>query len=51
MRMNFLGNSDIKVSEVCLGTMTFGQQNTKKEAYDQMDLAVDYGVRIGILGK
>ena len=37
--MNFkkLGNTDIKVSSICLGTMTWGQQNTQKEAFAQMD--------------
>ena len=34
-----LGNSDLKVSQVCLGTMTFGQQNSEAEAHDQLDFA------------
>ena len=44
--MNFkkLGNTDIKVSSICLGTMTWGQQNTQKEAFEQMDYALDRGV-------
>jgi len=44
--MNFkrLGNTDLKVSTICLGTMTWGEQNTEKEAYDQIDCALDYGV-------
>ena len=44
--MNFkkLGNTDIKVSTICLGTMTWGQQNTQKEAFEQMDYALDQGV-------
>lgn len=33
-----------KVSRLCLGTMTFGEQNTESEAHDQLDLALDHGV-------
>ena len=41
--MNFkkLGNTDIKVSSICLGTMTWGEQNAQKDAFKQMDYAVD----------
>ena len=39
-----LGNTDIDVSIICLGTMTWGEQNNKKEAFSQMDCALDYGV-------
>ncbi|CAM9537248.1 unnamed protein product, partial [Discosporangium mesarthrocarpum] len=40
-----LGESDLVVSEVCLGTMTWGQQNTPEEAFAQLDLAFDtFGV-------
>ena len=44
--MNFkkLGNTNLKVSTICLGTMTWGEQNTQKEAFEQMDYAVDQGV-------
>ena len=44
--MNFkkLGNTDIKVSSICLGTMTWGQQNTQKDAFEQMDYALDQGI-------
>jgi len=44
--MNFkkLGNTDIKVSSICLGTMTWGEQNTQKDAFEQMDYAVDQGI-------
>ena len=44
--MNFkkLGNTDLKVSTICLGTMTWGEQNTQKEAFEQMDCSLDYGV-------
>ncbi len=39
-----LGNSSIKVSKICLGTMTWGEQNSEKDAFEQMDMAFDYGV-------
>ena len=44
--MNFkkLGNTDLKVSTICLGTKTWGEQNTQKEAFEQMDCSLDYGV-------
>lgn len=44
MKYNFLGKSDIKVSEICLGTMTWGEQNSQQEAFQQMDFAIDRGV-------
>lgn len=40
-----LGSSELKISKVCLGTMTWGQQNSLTEAHDQLDIAFDkYGV-------
>ena len=44
--MNYkkLGNTDLEVSSICLGTMTWGEQNTQKEAFEQMDYALDQGV-------
>lgn len=39
-----LPGTDIEVSKICLGTMTFGNQNTTAEGFDQMDLALDQGV-------
>ena len=44
--MNYkkLGNTDLDVSTICLGTMTWGEQNTQEEAFDQMDYALDQGV-------
>jgi len=44
--MNFkkLGNTDLKVSTICLGTMTWGEQNTQKDAFEQMDYAIDQGI-------
>ena len=44
MKYNTLGNSDIKVSEICLGTMTWGEQNNQLEAFQQMDFALEQGV-------
>lgn len=44
--MNYtnLPNTDIKVSKICLGTMTFGQQNTESDAHSQLDCAVENGI-------
>ena len=39
-----LGTTDISISRVCLGTMTFGQQNSESEGHQQMDYAVGRGV-------
>jgi len=39
-----LGNSDLDVSKVCLGTMTFGQQNDQKQAHEQLSYAIGQGV-------
>lgn len=44
MQYHLLGNSDIKVSQICLGTMTFGEQNTEAEAHSQLDLALQNGI-------
>ena len=41
-----LGRTGIKVSTLCLGTMTFGEQNTEAEGHAQMDYAVDRGINI-----
>jgi len=39
-----LGQTDLKTSLICLGTMTFGQQNTEAQAHQQMDMARDHGI-------
>ena len=39
-----LGNTGLKVSVICLGTMTWGEQNTEAEAHTQLDAALDAGV-------
>ena len=44
MKYRTLGSTNTKVSNICLDTMTWGEQNTEKEGFDQMDLAVDEGV-------
>jgi len=44
MEKTQLGRTGIDVTEICLGTMTWGQQNTPKEAFSQLDMALDYGV-------
>ena len=44
--MNYkkLGNTDLDVSTICLGTMTWGEQNTQEEGFEQMDYALDLGI-------
>lgn len=44
MHEKLLGRTNIKVSLICLGTMTWGCQNTETEAHEQMDYALDQGV-------
>lgn len=44
MKYNPLGATGIKVSEICLGTMTFGNQNDEAEGHAQLDAALDHGV-------
>ncbi len=44
MRMNKLGSTDLMVSELCLGSMTWGTQNTFAEGHAQIDMALDHGV-------
>jgi len=44
MKMNPLGRTGIEVSEICLGTMTWGSQNSEAEGHEQMDYAVGEGV-------
>ena len=44
MKYSNLGNSDIEVSRICLGSMTWGEQNSESEAHAQLDLAREMGV-------
>lgn len=39
-----LGNTDVNVSKICLGTMTWGEQNNEAQAHEQLDYAVEKGV-------
>lgn len=44
MKKRKLGKTDLEVSEICLGTMTWGEQNTESEGHAQMDYALDNGI-------
>ena len=44
MKMKKLGRTDVMVSEICLGTMTWGKQNSEAEAHAQLDRAMAAGI-------
>ncbi|WP_394127831.1 NADP(H)-dependent aldo-keto reductase [Vibrio hepatarius] len=44
MQYNKLPHSTLELSKICLGTMTFGEQNTEQEAFSQLDYALERGV-------
>ncbi|WP_027960426.1 NADP(H)-dependent aldo-keto reductase [Halomonas halodenitrificans] len=44
MQTRPLGDTGIEVSRLCLGTMTFGEQNSEAEAHEQLDRAVAFGI-------
>ena len=44
MKYTHLANTDIKVSKICLGSMTWGEQNSEAEGHAQLDYALDQGV-------
>ena len=44
MNYTTLPNTELKVSKICLGTMTFGNQNTESEAHSQLDYAMEKGI-------
>lgn len=44
MERRRLGRTDLSVTSLCLGTMTWGEQNTEQEAHAQLDRAIDYGI-------
>ncbi len=44
MKYTTLPYTNVKVSKICLGTMTFGEQNTEAEAHEQLDYALEQGV-------
>ncbi len=44
MKYNVLPNTDIKVSKICLGTMTYGRQNSEEDGHQQLDFALEKGI-------
>lgn len=44
MKFKKLGNTNIDVSLICLGTMTWGEQNTEQQAHEQLDYAIEQGI-------
>ncbi|MFN6945681.1 MAG: NADP(H)-dependent aldo-keto reductase [Cytophagaceae bacterium] len=44
MEYSKLGNTDLEVSRICLGTMTYGEQNTLNEAHEQLNCAFEQGI-------
>ena len=44
MKYTNLPNTNLKVSKICLGTMTYGNQNTEADAHEQLSFALDKGV-------
>ena len=49
MQFKPLGHTGINLPEICLGTMTFGEQNTQQEAFEQLNYALEHGLYFGIL--
>lgn len=44
MNYTFIPQTNLKISKICLGTMTFGEQNNESEAHEQLDYAVSRGI-------
>ena len=44
MKYTTLNKTELEVSKICLGTMTWGEQNTESDGHEQMDYAVDQGI-------
>ena len=44
MKYRKLGDTNLNVSLICLGTMSYGEQNTEKDAHQQLDFALDHGI-------
>ena len=49
MQYNELGRTGIEVSRICLGTMTWGEQNTQAQAHEQLDYALSQGATAAII--
>ena len=43
MQYNKLPHSSLEISQICLGTMTYGEQNSEREAFEQLDYALERG--------
>ncbi|MGO2474298.1 MAG: aldo/keto reductase, partial [Vibrio litoralis] len=46
MKYHKIPHSNLEVSKIALGTMTYGEQNTQKEALEQLDYALERGVNL-----
>ena len=46
MKYRKLGGTDLNVSQICLGTMTYGEQNNEKDAHEQLDYSISQGINI-----
>jgi aryl-alcohol dehydrogenase-like predicted oxidoreductase len=44
MNFNYIGKTGLRVSDICLGTMTFGTTTSKQEAFEMMDMAYEAGI-------
>lgn len=44
MKTRILPSTDLEVTEACLGTMTWGEQNTEAQAHEQLDCAIEHGI-------
>ena len=44
MQYQILPGTDMNVSRICLGTMTWGEQNSEAQAHEQLDYAIDQGI-------
>jgi aryl-alcohol dehydrogenase-like predicted oxidoreductase len=44
MKYTIIPNTNLSISKICLGTMTFGEQNTESEAHEQLDYAISRGI-------
>ena len=44
MKYRKLGGTDLNVSQICLGTMTYGEQNNEKDAHEQLDYSISQGI-------